>query len=300
MCSQEVAFSDNFPLNPATHQICRCPLSQRGSESNPIDDSDPLGSPSNPIVINCEDFECNAHGSPPWAQGTFECLIKLETDDETCGKVQSWVDVDEIRDFKLQADIEPIEEIDLTYSNLSASVSKDTERLESREEIHGISASSLVLEFDKAEDQVNICKADDEVISTKPEDEDQTDAGFSTPKADDINDVSTEPKDEANTGTTISKVDNDFIPTEPENEDQADAGFSSPKSDDNGLISTKSKDRGGLGTCPFLREAGFVSKETQEASLKRKMESHCSPSIRRSKRVAKRVKFDHLESDIGI
>lgn len=230
-----------------------------------------------------------------WAQGTVECPIKLEIDDETWREVQSWVDVDEFRDVKHQADIGPIEEIDLTYSNRTASAPKDTEVFESiSEDVHCLGASSLVLKFDKSEDQANAAsstpKADDETIPTEPEDEDQAGPGFSTTKADDIDVISTEPEDEASTDSSTPEVDNDVISTEPEDEDQADAGPSTPKADENAVISTKPKDRGRLDTSPVLREAGLVSKETQEASLKRKMEFYYSPPIRRSDRVAKRAK----------
>jgi hypothetical protein len=280
-----------------TLQVCGRPLSECGSQNNPIviDDSDSLRSPSGRILLNCEDFECSVHGPPVWAQGTVECPIKLEIDDETWREVQSWVDVDEVRDVKHQADIGPIEEIDLTYSNISASAPKGTEVFESiSEDVHCLGASSLVLKFDKSEDQANTAsstpKVDDETIPTKPEDEEQAGPGFSTTKADGIDVISTEPDDEANTGSTTPEVNNDVISTEPENEDQADASSSTPKADDNAVISTKPKDRGRPDTSPVLREAGLVSKETEEASRKRKMGFYYFAAIRRSERLAKRVK----------
>ncbi|PYH98826.1 hypothetical protein BO71DRAFT_425843 [Aspergillus ellipticus CBS 707.79] len=292
--------SNSFPLNAAALQVCGRLLSERGSQNNPIviDDSDSLRSPSGRILLNCEDFECSIHGPPVWAQGTFECPIKLETDDETWREVQSWVDVNEFRDIKHQADIWPIEEIDLTYSNLPASASKDTEVFKSiSEDVHCLRASSLVLEFDKSEDQANVAsstpKADDETIPTEPEDENQAGPGFSTIKADDIDVISTEPEDVTNTDSSTPEVDNDVISTESEDEDQANACSSTPKADDNAIISTKPKYGDKLDTSPALREAGLVSIETQKAPAKRNLDFYSydsSAPIRRSARVAKRVK----------
>jgi hypothetical protein len=76
---------DSFQLNSATLQVCGRPPSERGSENNPIviDDPEYLRSPLDRILLNCEDFECSFHGPPVWAQGTVECPIKLEIDDET-------------------------------------------------------------------------------------------------------------------------------------------------------------------------------------------------------------------------
>jgi hypothetical protein len=206
--------------------------------------------------------------------------------------------VDEFRDVKHQADIGPIEEIYLTYSNLPDSDPKDTEVFESISEgVHCLGSSAPALNFDKSEDQAHAIsstpKADDETISTKPQDEDQADAGFSTPKADDIDGISTKPEDKAITGTTTSEVDNDVISTEPEKEDQANTGSSTPMVNDNTVISTKPKYGDKLDTSPALREAGLVSIETQKAPPKRNLDFYSydsSASIRRSRRVAKRVK----------
>ncbi|CAI7623044.1 unnamed protein product [Penicillium manginii] len=292
--------SNYFHLDSATQQLCGRPLMEYGSESNPIviNDSGYLHSASNQILINCEEFECDIHGPPVWAQGTIECPIKLETDEETWREVRSWADVDEIWDVKLQANIGPKEEIDLTYSNLPASASNDTEVFESiSEDVHCLRASSLILEFDKSEDQANVAsstpKADDETIPTKPEDENQAGPGFSTTKADDIDVISTEPEGVTNTDSSTPEVDNDVISTEPEDEDQADACSSTPKADDNAIISTKPKYGDKLDTSPALREAGLVSIETQKAPAKRNLDFYSydsSAPIRRSERVAKRVK----------
>ncbi|KAJ5164851.1 uncharacterized protein N7500_006681 [Penicillium coprophilum] len=160
-------------------------------------------------------------------------------------------------------------------------------------DVHCLGARFLVLKFDKSKDQANFAPSTPnayETISNEPKDENQAYVGFSTPTADEIDDITTKPEDEGNTGTTTSEFDNDIISTKQKNECQANAGSSTHKVDDNAVSSTRPKYRGGPDTNLVLRQAGLVPKETKEASL---VESGflLLPPIKRSERVAKRLKF---------
>ena len=168
---------------------------------------------------------------------------------------QSGVGVNEPQAVKHQTDIGLTEEMDLIYANPSASHPKNTDIFEPiSEDVHCLGASSSAFKFDKSGDQTN--------------------GASSIFKADDGT-ISTEPEDGTNTDSSTPG-----------------AGPVIPK--DNAIISSKRKGKGRLDTAPALREAGFVSIETQKAPPKRNLvfdSFESSASVRRSERVAKRVKF---------
>ncbi|KAJ6008548.1 hypothetical protein N7540_012524 [Penicillium herquei] len=201
----EYSDSSNFCLlNPVTLQVCSHSIGELGSENNSllIDDSEPLGSPSNPILINCKDSECSPYGLPVWSDSAIDCPIKIETHGGILREEHVWFDVDKFQTVKQEANIGLIEEIDLTDSNLPASDPKDTEVLAPiPKDVHGLGTSPPALNLDKFEDQADagssIPKIDEKCVLIEPENEDQADAGPSIPKSGDVDLVSTKLTDRA-------------------------------------------------------------------------------------------------------